>query len=37
MYGNLFNEFSSAKYSAVKPKTGKVRLQDIHTELDAVH
>jgi hypothetical protein len=31
-----FKVFLCTEYSGVKPKTGNVRLEDIHTQLDAV-
>jgi hypothetical protein len=36
MYRKLFNKFLCAKYFGVKPKTGKMRLGEIHTNLFAV-
>jgi hypothetical protein len=36
MYRKLFNKFLCAKYFGVKPRTGKMRLGEIHTKLFAV-
>jgi hypothetical protein len=36
MYRKLFKKFLPSEYFGVKPNTSKLRLEDIHTKMDAV-